>query len=157
MTRADDFNAEKVQARMRELRANADRDVERLVAAAQRVTDWRRYVRFVPWLCVGGAVAIGFWLVPRRKAVSRPHVDDLEEQDLEELARRKGLVLTTDQPAKKTASITSDLLKVVASVAVKASLAALERRMAAARDQARSPSPGPAPQANKDSTGKNSD
>lgn len=136
---------------MRELRSNADRDVERLVAAAQRATDWRRYIRFVPWLCVGGAVAIGFWLVPRRKAVSHTNNEELEEQ-----APSKERVLTTDKPQKKTASVTSDLLKVVASVVVKASVAALERRMAAARAQARSPSPGAAPQASKDSTGKKS-
>jgi hypothetical protein len=56
-----------IQARMRELRAEMNNDVEALVNSTEDLADWRKYVRAQPWLCVGAAAFAGFLLAPARK------------------------------------------------------------------------------------------
>jgi hypothetical protein len=56
-----------IQARMRELRAEMNEDVEALVSSTEDLADWRKYVRAQPWLCVGAAAFAGFLLAPRLK------------------------------------------------------------------------------------------
>lgn len=52
---------------MARIRRDLHEDVRGVVASAEAVTDWKAYVRSYPWLAVGLAVAIGYFVVPRRR------------------------------------------------------------------------------------------
>jgi len=58
---------DKILRRMAEIRRELHEDMQGVVAGAEAVTDWRRYVRLYPWAAVGAAIAIGYLVVPRRR------------------------------------------------------------------------------------------
>jgi len=51
--------------RMAEVRCNLDEDVQGIVEGARDMSQWRSYVRAYPWWCLGGALALGYLVVPR--------------------------------------------------------------------------------------------
>jgi hypothetical protein len=118
--------AEEIQARMREVRSNVDAEVERFVEAAREMTDWRHYVRKLPWLCVGAAVAVGYLCVRPKK--TRPSPDTREHV---ESASQPRFAAVPDQPAKRTESFALSLIRIAAPIVVKVGIAAIERRMVA--------------------------
>lgn len=61
---------EEIQRRMAEIRRELHKDVRGVVANAEAVTDWRRYLTKYPWAALGTAFAIGYVVVPRRTRVS---------------------------------------------------------------------------------------
>lgn len=88
--------AEKIQAEMRQVRTELHQDVKEVVASARDMTDWRQYVRTSPWLCVGAAAALGYFMVPGRTVVMKP-----DAQDLKELVKAQKLVVNTDSRPKQ--------------------------------------------------------
>lgn len=58
--------ADEIQRRMAEIRRELHKDVRDVVANAEAVTDWRRYLTMYPWASLGTAFAIGYLIVPRR-------------------------------------------------------------------------------------------
>lgn len=71
--------AENITERMQHVRKNVGEDVKGIVENARTLTDWRYYVRHHPWLCVGGALALGFLVVPKRKQVVTGDAKELLE------------------------------------------------------------------------------
>jgi|GEM_PF-1315350 len=61
-------NADDIRLRMAQIRRELHSDVRGVVANAEAVTDWRRYIRMYPWAALGTSVALGYFLVPRRHA-----------------------------------------------------------------------------------------
>jgi len=59
---------------MAQIRRELHSDVREVVASAEAVTDWRRYIRNAPWVALGASFAIGYILVPRRHKASPPSV-----------------------------------------------------------------------------------
>jgi hypothetical protein len=55
-----------IRQRMEEVRCELDEDVQEFVEDARGMGQWRYYVRTYPWVCVGAAVAAGYFVVPRR-------------------------------------------------------------------------------------------
>ena len=55
-----------IRQRMEEARCDLDEDVQEIVEGARDMGEWRSYVRMYPWVCVGAALATGYWIVPRR-------------------------------------------------------------------------------------------
>lgn len=55
-----------IQRRMAQIRHELHEDVREAVKGAQSLTDWRSQVRNHPWLALGAAAAVGYFLVPRR-------------------------------------------------------------------------------------------
>src|SRR4051812_33689185 len=51
---------------MAQIRRELHEDVREVVASAEAVTDWKRYIRMYPWAAIGVAVAVGYLVVPRR-------------------------------------------------------------------------------------------
>ena len=51
---------------MAQIRRELHEDVKGVVEGAEAATDWRRYVRSYPWATAGLALAIGYFVVPRR-------------------------------------------------------------------------------------------
>ena len=61
---------------MEDVRNKLDDDVEEIVDSARQFMDWHTYVEKYPWVCVGLATAIGYFVVPKRLRLKRPDVDD---------------------------------------------------------------------------------
>jgi hypothetical protein len=51
---------------MRNIRGSLSEHVDEVVKKARREFDWRHYVAKHPWMSLGAAAAVGFFLVPRR-------------------------------------------------------------------------------------------
>jgi ElaB/YqjD/DUF883 family membrane-anchored ribosome-binding protein len=56
------------------IRRDLHEDVREVVASAEAVTDWRRYIRSYPWAAVGIGLAVGYLIVPKRRQVIPPDV-----------------------------------------------------------------------------------
>jgi len=56
-----------IRRQMAQIRRSMHQNMQNVVAGAEAVTDWRRYVRVYPWACVGGAALVGFLIVPRKR------------------------------------------------------------------------------------------
>lgn len=92
-------DADELRRQMALIRRDLHEDVRGVVASAEAVTDWQRYIRSYPWVALGGAAAVGYLIVPRRhKAVATKEdvakVRAVVEQakDTAEKAPRKGLL-----------------------------------------------------------------
>jgi len=64
-TASNDIDA--IRRQMAQIRRELHEDVQEVVAGAEAVTDWRRYVRSYPWPAVGVAFAVGYLVVPKRR------------------------------------------------------------------------------------------
>jgi len=98
-------DAAKIQREMHQVRAELRDDVEEMVDSARVLGQWRAYVHRYPWLCLGAAAAVGYFLVPSRIMVLRPDTESLME-----LARSKKLVVNMNGPEKKQPGIVSSLV-----------------------------------------------
>jgi len=104
-TATDDVD--EIRRKMAKIRRELHEDVRGVVASAEAVTDWHRYIRNYPWIALGVATAVGYVIVPRRHR-SVPHdlathadvarvrevVEERrgKEQDKKSSKERKGLV-----------------------------------------------------------------
>lgn len=70
---------EAIRQRMEDVRRDLDEDVQGIVEGARELGKWRTYVRNYPWVCLGTAMAIGYWLVPRRPRGLQPDAQMLGE------------------------------------------------------------------------------
>jgi hypothetical protein len=59
--------SDEIRRKMALIRRELHQDVREVVASAEAVADWRRYLRMFPWASVGVAFAIGYLIVPKRK------------------------------------------------------------------------------------------
>lgn len=75
---------EDIQRRMAEIRHDLHQDVQEVVATAEAVTDWRRYIRMYPWATMGVAFVVGYVIVPKRR---RPSASEVATKVVEEQAR----------------------------------------------------------------------
>jgi len=87
-----------IRRQMAQIRLNLHKDVKEVVAGAEAVADWRRYIRMYPWAAVGGAAALGYLVVPkRRRSVPR---DVARKSDVAEVGE---LLKEAPEPAEKKA------------------------------------------------------
>lgn len=107
-----------IQRRMARIRRELDEEVETAVQQAKDLTDWKNSIRAYPWLAVGAAAALGYLAVPNRAFVMSPDV-----QTPEKLSRKQKLVVEPKAELQKKSSISSAILTVMASVAVKSFVA----------------------------------
>jgi hypothetical protein len=57
---------DEIRWQMAQIRRDLHRDVSEVVGSAEKVFDWRSYLRDRPWLSVGAAFAVGYLIVPRK-------------------------------------------------------------------------------------------
>ena len=62
--------------RMADVRYDLDEDVQEMVEGARDMGEWRSYVRAYPLWCLGGALALGYLVVPRRNQAAVPAVQN---------------------------------------------------------------------------------
>jgi hypothetical protein len=118
--------AEAICRRMAELRHELSSDVRQVRGDARVISDWKFYVRRFPWATVGIAVAVGFLLIPRKKAIISPDQDALAE-----MVQKKQLRLDVDHKREKPGML-GTLLPMAATLAVKTGMSYMGERMRAA-------------------------
>jgi len=130
--------AEDVQREMREVRQELREDVQELVVNAHQMGDWTVYVRAYPWLCVGAAMAAGFFLVPQRSVIVKPDAEGLIE-----LARRNKLVVKMEQtpPQKKKGGLLAQLVSVAAAALMQGGMKVITSQLSQAMGGASPPHP----------------
>jgi hypothetical protein len=112
--------ADDIQRKMREVRAELRDDVQDLMVSAHQLADWTLYVKAYPWLCVGAALAAGFLIVPGRSVIMKPDAEGLIE-----LAKKHKLVVKMDESTpqkKKSGSMFASLLGLAASTVLQTGL-----------------------------------
>lgn len=113
-----DQSVEQIQRQMRQIRLHLDDDVGGIVAGAQQMTDWRRYVAAFPWGSVAAAAALGFLVIPRRTEIVRPDLATLEK-----LAKRQQLVVEPDAAAHaKKPSMAETAFNLLGNIIVRAGI-----------------------------------
>jgi hypothetical protein len=70
-------SADAIIERMQHARRDVSQDVAGIVETARTLTDWRYHVKHHPWVLLGGAVALGFIVAPRKKMIPREDAREL--------------------------------------------------------------------------------
>lgn len=118
--------ADELRAQMAGVRAAMDGNVQEIVVNAhalaedaRKLTDWRYYVKSAPWGTVGAAVALGYFLVPRRVEIVSPDADQLVK-----LAKRHQLVVDADpQGETRKEGAAQTVMTMLANAALRAATA----------------------------------
>lgn len=84
-------DAEEIQRRMARIRCDLNAEVGEMVHSAQTLSRWQYYVENYPWICVGAALAVGYWVVPARVEVIRP-----DPETLAKLVQQQRLLVRTE-------------------------------------------------------------
>lgn len=106
----DDPTTADISRQMEDVRSDLGDDVEELVESARTLTDWRHYVKQFPWACVGGAMALGFFIVPKRIELISPDADALEQ-----LAKRNKLVVKSNPKPQAKSGVSGALFTFLAT------------------------------------------
>lgn len=69
--------SESIRARMSDVRVEIEEDVSEIRESTQSLTDWRKYVSAHPLLISAGALAFGYFLVPRKVQYLKPDAAEL--------------------------------------------------------------------------------
>jgi len=113
---APQIEADLVRQQMRTIRRDLGENVEDLVVQAERLMDWRYYVRRNPWTSISIAAFLGYFLVPGRTVVF-----PTDDTALSKLAER--IPVTVQPPPEKKTSLLGSLLSLGVNAAGKAALA----------------------------------
>jgi len=98
---------------MDKVRRNLGNEVDEIVESAQTLTDWRYYVKTHPWMCLAGAAAIGYFVVPKRMVVFGPSAEMIEEA-----IKRSASAFKPNPPPPKS-GITSAIFGMLTSMALR--------------------------------------
>lgn len=99
---------------MNVVRCNLGEDVEGLVESAQTLTDWRYYVKTYPWICLTGAAALGYLVVPKKTETI-----STDAETLAKLAKQTDLILKANPTPKKSSGVGGLLFSLLADVAIR--------------------------------------
>jgi hypothetical protein len=128
MLMSDEASIKAIQQRMQQVRHDLGDEVGELVESAKDMTDWRKYVRANPWVCLAAAAAIGYVVVPKRSPRFR-----LNSSDLKELARHTNVVQAS--VSKKDGGWRKTVLSLVTSAAMRAAMSYLKQHAVKAATQ----------------------
>jgi hypothetical protein len=103
-------SAEAIQTQMRQVRRELGEDVQEIVDNARILADWKHYVRTYPWVCMGVALAAGYFLVPSRPQVIRP-----DAKTLADWAKAQKLVVEPVSQARPKPTLAGQLMGMAAS------------------------------------------
>jgi len=112
-----DIEADQIRQRMRAIRRDLGADVEDLVGHAERLMDWRYCVQRNPWVSMGIAAFVGYFMVPGR-LVAFP----TDDTALRKLADRIPVTVQPPPPEPK-ASLFGSLVSLGLNTAGRAALA----------------------------------
>lgn len=109
-----DSSVDDIRARMARIRSRAHYKASRLGEETRQFFDWKNYVRLFPWGTVAVALGLGYWLVPKRKAVTAS-----DAKALAGLAKSGRMTVAPPAPPPKK-TIIGGLLAVAGGIALKA-------------------------------------
>lgn len=67
-----ELEVDEIRRQMAQIRVGLHHDVSGVVDTAERVMNWRAFLRNMPWLSIGLGFAAGYLIVPRKKAPVPP-------------------------------------------------------------------------------------
>src|SRR5688572_27832508 len=70
-------SADDIVKRMQLVRRHVGEDVKGIVETAKTLSDWRYHVKHHPWILLGGAVAMGFLVAPKRRKIAGDEAKEL--------------------------------------------------------------------------------
>ena len=117
---SDSASIKAIQQRMQQVRHDLGDEMGELVESAKDMTDWRKYVNANPWLWMGVAAGIGYFLVPKRAPVAR-----LDSADLKALARHGNL----QQGSPPRPGLRSAIVSFVTTAALRGIMGYMGQRM----------------------------
>jgi hypothetical protein len=117
---SDSESIKAIQQRMQQVRHDLGDEVEELVESAKDMTDWRKYVKANPWICLATAAAIGYIAIPKRAPRFR-----LNEADIQALARHAGI----DSAKPKKGGMRRALVSFVSTAVLRGVMGYLGQRM----------------------------
>jgi hypothetical protein len=121
-TIAKSETAEDIQSQMRQVRRELGEDVQEIVDNARILADWKHYVRTYPWICVGVALAAGYFIVPSRPQLIRP-----DAKTLAEWAKNQKLIVEPVSQARPKPTLTGRLGSLAASALLQGGMAVLRQ------------------------------
>jgi hypothetical protein len=139
-------DAENIRRQMQNVRQEMGADVQDIVHGAHQLTNWRYHVRTHPWACVAGAFAVGFLVVPARKAAAAAmgaNIDQLVSQ-----LKAQGLNVASGRAAAfAPGGLLGRVIATAGPIVARAALNAIAQRLAGANVETteRAPSQPPAP------------
>jgi hypothetical protein len=117
-------SADDIIERMQHVRRDVSQDVAGIVETAKTLTDWRYHVKHHPWLLLGGAVALGFLVTPRKKKIP--------SQDAKELvALLKKHNVSVAAPAAPAKSLAHTMLGMAAPIVMRHVMGFAQQRFGA--------------------------
>jgi ElaB/YqjD/DUF883 family membrane-anchored ribosome-binding protein len=125
ITSPDTNDVDEIRRRMALIRHELHEDVREVVATAEAATDWRYYVSRYPWVSLGTAFALGYFIVPRRRrslAGIATKSDISKVADAVESARQSVIETATEkaETRKKGRGLLSMALGLAAPLAMRA-------------------------------------
>ncbi|MFG0295580.1 MAG: hypothetical protein ACF8PG_06705 [Maioricimonas sp. JB045] len=111
-------SAYEIRNRMERIRTRLDGDVDGLMTNAQRLADWRYYVRAYPWASLAVVAAVGYFAVPRRVEITSPDAETLER-----LARKNRLVVKHAPRGEEKKSLVGSVANMVGNTLLRAGIA----------------------------------
>jgi len=125
ITSPDTNEVDEIRRRMALIRRDLHEDVREVVATAEAATDWRHYVAMYPWVSLGTAFALGYFVVPRRRrslAGIATKADLSKVTDAVESARQSVIETASEktEPRKKGKGLLSMALGLALPVALRA-------------------------------------
>jgi len=125
---------------MQDVRQDMGAEVKDIVHGARQLTDWRYHVRTHPWACVAGAFALGFLVVPARKAAAA--AKDANFDQLIAHLKNQGLDVTGGRMASfAPGGMLGRVLAAAGPIVARSAINAVAQRLAAANDSAAERSP----------------
>lgn len=115
-------SAEEIQSQMRQVRRELGEDVQEIVENARILADWKHYVRTYPLVCMGVALAAGYFIVPSRPNLIRP-----DAKTLAEWAKGQKLVVEPASQARPKPTLSGQLMGMAASALMQGGLAVLRQ------------------------------
>jgi hypothetical protein len=64
-------DSEEIVHQMQGAREHLGDAVDQVRRNARIMTDWRQHVKYYPWLSIGTAALVGYWLIPKRRRIPR--------------------------------------------------------------------------------------
>jgi len=107
---------DEIRRQMAQIRRELHEDIQGVVAGAEAVTDWRRYIRLYPWASLGVAFAVGFLIIPRR----RRSVAEVVKEVIPVQVQRAAEAPTPKEKEKRKAGIFGALFGMLVPIAVRA-------------------------------------
>jgi len=99
---------------MDKVRRNLGDEVDEIVESAQTLTDWRYYIKTHPWMCLAGAAALGYFIVPKRMVVFGPSAEMIEEA-----IKRSALAFKPPPAPPPKSGLTSAIFGMLTNVALR--------------------------------------